>query len=133
MRFFPNVLTYEETEQMVHKILDDYKKYGHCFWKALSKADGDFIGIVGLLHQEIDDEIETEISYRITRKHWNNGYATEAARACKVYGKNILGKKRLISLIHPQNAASIRVAEKLGAKKSRTVLFIGEEHEVYVY
>ena len=97
------------------------------------KPGGEFVGIAGLLHQEIDNEPETEISYRILPEHWKKGYATEAAKACKQYAETKLGKKRLISLIHPQNDASIRVANRLGAKRSKSVFFIGEDHDVYVY
>jgi len=133
MKFFPHVLSYDETRQMLDKILDHYERHGHCFWKVLLKTSGDFIGIAGLLHQEIDGEAETEISYRIRREYWNNGYATEAAHACKEYGEGTLGKKRLISLILPRNNASRRVAEKLGARKATSIIFMEEEHDVYCY
>ncbi|NOR26472.1 MAG: GNAT family N-acetyltransferase [Desulforhopalus sp.] len=83
MKFFPKILNLGETKEMVHKILAQYERYGHCFWKVQLKPKGEFIGIAGLLHQEIDGIVETEISYRIKSKYWNNGYATEAARACR--------------------------------------------------
>ncbi|MFQ5753604.1 MAG: GNAT family N-acetyltransferase, partial [bacterium] len=104
-----------------------------CFWKVLLKPDDQFVGIAGLLHQMIDNEIETEISYRILPEYWKNGYATEAAKACKEYAETNLGKNRLISLIHPKNNASNRVAQKLGAKKTKSVVFIGAKHDVYLY
>lgn len=118
---------------MVQKILHQYAEYGYCFWKVLIKPDDQFVGIAGLLHHIIGNEIETEISYRILPEHWKNGYATEAAKACKEYAETRLGKKRLISLIHPKNKASKRVAQKLGAKKTKSVVFIGVKHEVYLY
>ena len=97
------------------------------------KPKNEFVGIAGLLHQEIDGKVETEIAFRIRPEHWNNGYPTEAAKACKDYGGTVLPKKGFISLIHPQNNASKRVAQKLGAERSRSVRFMGHEHEVYVY
>ncbi|MFO7963084.1 MAG: GNAT family N-acetyltransferase [Desulfobacterales bacterium] len=133
MRYFPKILSYDETKQMIRKILDHYKKYGYCFWKVLLKPKDEFIGIAGLLHQKIDGKVETEIAFRISPEHWNNDYATEAAKACKDYGETVLRKKKFISLIHPKNNASKRVAQKLGAKRSRSVIFMGHEHEVYVY
>jgi [ribosomal protein S5]-alanine N-acetyltransferase len=133
MKFFPKVLDYKDTQQMVRKILRQYFEYGYCFWKVLLKPEDQFAGIAGLLHQEIDNKPETEIAYRILEEHWKKGYATEAAKACIQYAETKLGKKRLISLIHPQNDASIRVATKLGAKRTRSVIFLGEEHDVYVY
>jgi len=133
MKYFPKVLSYDETHEMLEKILDHYERYGHCFWKIIQKPVGSFIGIAGILHQEIEGEIEAEISYRIAKKHWNNGYGTEAAKACMRYARITLGKTRLISLIHPQNEPSLRVAQKLGAQKEKSVSFIGTVHDVYVY
>lgn len=133
MEFFPKVLSYEETQKMIQKILHQYTEYGYCFWKVLLKPVDQFVGIAGLLHQEIDNQQETEISYRILPEHWNKGYATETAKACREYAETELGKKRLISLIHPQNIASIRVARKLGAEKTKSIVFMEEEHDVYVY
>ena len=127
MEFFPSVLSYDETREMIQKILSQYAEYGYCFWKVLLKPDDQFVGIAGLLHQDINNVAEAEISYRMLPEHWNKGYGTEAAKACKKYAESELGKKRLISLIHPQNDASIRVASKLGAEKSKTIVFMGGE------
>ena len=131
MKYFPNVLNYTETVQMMDKISDQYDQYGYCFWKLLE--GGKFIGIAGLLHQEIAGNVETELSYRIKPEFWNQGYATEAAQACREYAENVLNKKGLISLIHPENIASKRVAKKLGAKIKKITTFLGIAHELYIY
>lgn len=133
MKYFPKVLSYEDTQKMVQKILHQYSEYGYSFWKVLLKPEDQFVGIARLLHQKIDNKHETEISYRILEGHWRKGYATEAARACKQNAETKLAKKRLISLIHPRNDSSIRVATKLGAKRTRSVVFLGLQHDIYVY
>ena len=117
MRYFPKALNYVENSQMIEKILDQYEKHGYCFWKLMLRDGTEFIGIAGLLHQVIDGNVETEISYRIKPQYWNFGFATEAAQACKEYAEKVLKKNRLISIIHPENIASKCVVEKLGAKK----------------
>lgn len=133
MRYFPKVMNYNENHRMVEKILDHYEKHGHCFWKLLLRNGQGFIGISGLLHQEIDGNVETEISYRINPRYWNCGFATEAAQACKDYAEKVLHKNKLISIVHPDNIASKRVAEKLGAKKTNITTFMGTDHEIYVF
>ncbi len=133
MKYFPKIFSYSETVEMIEEVSKQYKKYGYCFWKVVRKEKEAFIGIAGLLHQEIDGYEEMEISYRIKPEYWNRGYAEEAARACKKYAENELNPKRLISIIHPQNLASKRVAEKLGAKKTMMSDFLGKAHEIYVY
>ena len=57
---------------------------------------------------------EVEIAWIFGRQYWGKGYATEAARACLDYGLGELGIERIVAIIFPENAPSIRVAEKLG-------------------
>jgi len=63
---------------------------------------------------EIGPTAEIEIGWILARRHWGQGYATEAALAARDWAFGEVGLKRLISLIHPGNRASIRVAEKIG-------------------
>ncbi|WP_395517807.1 GNAT family N-acetyltransferase [Pseudorhizobium flavum] len=48
---------------------------------------------------------------------WGRGYATEAAQTVLTYAFQTLGLDRVIADISPHNAASIRVAEKIGMKQ----------------
>src|SRR5581483_2246466 len=92
------------------------------------ELDGRLIGRVGFIvwdsrtwetstYELAGDDAETELGWAILSSHWGRGYATEAARAARDW----LGSDRLISLIAPDNARSIRVAEKLGATRGRRV------------
>ncbi len=65
------------------------------------------------------DELETEIGWTLGSEYWNRGYATDAAIACRDWALVGLGLTRLVSVIAPGNAASIRVAEKLGETLER--------------
>ena len=51
---------------------------------------------------------------RFFRRYWGRGYATEAARACLDYGFRILRLKRIVGRVMRENAASVRVLEKIG-------------------
>ena len=55
-----------------------------------------------------------EVGYLLGKPWWGRGYATEAAGAAMAWGFTTIALERLISLIDPANAASIRVAERLG-------------------
>ena len=83
------------------------------------------MGECGICAQEVDGEREFEISYRMRRDCWGNGLATEAARACRDHGFNQAGLRRLISIIESGNAASIRVAEKMGMTLEKRASFHG--------
>jgi RimJ/RimL family protein N-acetyltransferase len=58
-----------------------------------------------------------ELTWALAHEHWGKGYATEAAAAVRDW----LGREDLISLIAPGNARSQRVAERLGARPTKTV------------
>jgi RimJ/RimL family protein N-acetyltransferase len=92
-------------------------------WAVVRKSDGICVGECGICIQEVDHERAFEISYRMRRDCWGSGLATEAARACRDYGFNKAGLRRLISIIEPENAASIRVAEKMGMTMEKRASF----------
>jgi RimJ/RimL family protein N-acetyltransferase len=66
-----------------------------------------------------------EIGYRLDPAYWNRGLATEAARAVRDHALNDLKLGRLISLIHPDNTPSRRVAEKNGMSAEKETTFRG--------
>ncbi len=77
------------------------------------RSTGEVIGRAGLFVSNIDHKDEIELAYLFGKSHWRCGYATEAARAFVEYGDEI-GAARIIAIVHPNNAPSIRVAEKAG-------------------
>ena len=62
-----------------------------------------------------------QIGWHVRRDLWGQGLATEAALACRDYGFDHLGLERLSALIHPENIASRRVAEKIGMTLLRQI------------
>ena len=87
--------------------------HGLGFCAAVLRSTGDVIGRAGLFLSNIDGKDEVELAYLFDKAHWGRGYATESARAFVDYGDRI-GAGRMIAIVHPQNTASIRVAEKSG-------------------
>ncbi len=90
-------------------------------WATVEKKTNRLIGRCGLLAWDLDGRKETEVGYMIAKSHWGSGYATEAALAVRDYGFERLGFDRLISLIHPDNVPSQRVAMKNGMRHERDV------------
>ena len=79
----------------------------------VERATGRLIGRGGLYHPE--GWPGTELGWILARDAWGHGYATELARAVRDHAFAVLGIAHLISLIDSGNAASIRVAEKIGS------------------
>ena len=114
MRFYPGTKDRDETIGWIEWTLQRYRRDGIGLWVAVLKESREFAGQCGLLVQEVAERREVEIGYLFLRKLWGRGLATEAARACRDYGFERLGYRRLVSLVDPGNLASRRVAEKVG-------------------
>ncbi len=85
---------------------------GHGLLAILSRDSGRFLGRAGLKYWPQFNE--TEIGWVLHPDVWGHGYATEAASACAEWGLRTLGAGYLTAMIRPDNARSIRVAERLG-------------------
>jgi RimJ/RimL family protein N-acetyltransferase len=78
----------------------------------------------------IEDEWEVELGYHFARRHWGNGYATEAVAACLEFARK-RGIDRVVALILPENDRSIRVAERVGMTPGRAVEHAGRPHMLW--
>jgi ribosomal-protein-alanine N-acetyltransferase len=96
-------------------------------WPVIEKATGRIIGHCGLLDKEVEGVTEIELVYVFAKSAWGQGYATEMAAAVKDYALGQLGLERIISLIDPENAASERVAEKVGLRYEQDIVRPGGE------
>ena len=125
MRFSLGVFSREQTAAFLEKVQKrDHEGLPSQFAVVLL-ADQRLIGYCGFFAQIVDDVEEIEIAYRLHPDYWGQGLATEAARAVRDFGFNELKLPRLISLIHPDNAASRRVAEKNGMALQKKTVFRG--------
>jgi RimJ/RimL family protein N-acetyltransferase len=100
-------------------------------WPILLKETGELIGHAGLVKQEVDGCEEWEIGYWLAKRHWGNGYATEAAAAFRDLALDTLKLNRVICIIQPENVPSIHVAAKIGMKKEKETTFRGIPVVIY--
>ena len=104
----------DEMEAWVERNLVHQAANGVGLYTVVLRSAGLVIGDCGLEWIDIDGEPVAELGYDIRRDHWGHGYATEAASAIRDHALHVLGLPRLVSLIQVGNAASMRVAEKIG-------------------
>jgi RimJ/RimL family protein N-acetyltransferase len=109
-----------------HWVLRGYGPYG-----VEERASGDLLGVVGLWYP--NDWPGPEIKWALIRRHWGNGFASEAARAVREMAKDVLPTASLISFIHSENSPSIRIAVAVGGAWERDVEFRGGKWQVYRY
>jgi ribosomal-protein-alanine N-acetyltransferase len=113
MRSYPAPFSREKTAGWIQWGLDSYANHGFGLWAVIRKQDQLFLGDCGTVLQPVEDRTELEIGYHILRREWGQGYATEAARACRDYAFGTLGYPRVVSIVDPLNLASRHVAAKV--------------------
>jgi RimJ/RimL family protein N-acetyltransferase len=118
-----------ETWQLMAGYLGHWDLRGYGLWAVEEKATGEFIGRIGLLNPEGWPGLE--VAWTLARERWGNGFATEGAQAAIRYAFDVLKIDHLISIIHPDNAPSIRVALRVGERLERRIEFFGVERLVY--
>lgn len=101
--------------------------YGH--WAVEEKASGELIGRMGFFYPEGWPGFE--VGWTLARQSWGKGYATEGARRMLDHAFREMGREHVISLIHPENEASIRVAEKMGEKLEGETEILGTPVLIY--
>ena len=98
-------------------------------WALEEKETGAFLGAVGF--SEPEGWPGFELAGILGRRFWGQGYATEAALAALDYAFMVLKKDLVISLVHPENRASIRLVERLGERVLRRIEHFGREMLCY--
>jgi RimJ/RimL family protein N-acetyltransferase len=102
---------------------------GYGQWTVVEKATSEVIGRVGLWNPEGWPGME--VGWVIRRSRWGNGFATEAAQEAVRFAFTQVGADRLISMIPPDNARSIRVAKKIGETFEREDAVDGRAVHIY--
>lgn len=107
----------EESRRWYLKSIEYYQKYKCSFGLVYEKETGEFIGRDGINHNDYDDsQPDIEIGYRLLKKFWNRGYATELAIALIQWGFENLKLVKICGFASPYNLASRNVLEKAGMK-----------------
>ncbi len=115
-KYFPGLLTREESDQLVQRLMDHAEKYGYTFWAVDELISGEFVGMLGLIKTDMPGlnlpEIET--GWRFKRSAWGKGYATEAAKACLQYAFEKLQAPEVCAFTSIHNFPSENVMKKAG-------------------
>lgn len=125
MRFSLGVFSREQTAAFLDKVQARDRDGLPSQFAVGVRAHNRLIGYCGFFPQLVDEVDELEIGYRLHPAYWGQGITTEAARAVRDHAFNELRLPRVISLIHPDNAASRRVAEKNGMTPEKETVFRG--------
>lgn len=103
-----------EVQEWLDRQISRYRKWGFGLWAVILKETDEMIGQCGLTMQAWKDKEVLEVGYLFRRIYWHNGYAVEAAKACKRYAFETLNAKEVCSIIRDTNIASRNVAARNG-------------------
>ena len=119
MEYLPKCLSLEETARFYNRIVAEHNILGYGLYAVETKSDGLFIGYVGFHRFDFDAEFSpgVEIGWRLARKYWGQGYATEAAKACIDYARKHNLFNEIYSFTTILNHRSERVMRKIGMER----------------
>lgn len=140
MKYFPATLSVDESNAFVNRIKAEFEETGYGLYAVEIKETGEFIGYVGFHRFTFDAPFSPgwEIGWRILDRFWNNGYATEAAKACL----NLAREKRLCNKLYSftavPNIPSENVMKRIGMDYQGTFMHPAladghwlKEHKLY--
>jgi ribosomal-protein-alanine N-acetyltransferase len=140
----------QETRALLEMFSETYQSLELGPLAVLRKSDGVLIGRCGLsdMALEVDTAsgqlprvwyqrsqvpldtkvvFEQELGYTFDRNYWGQGYASEAAARVFEYASSTMPFRRIVSVIHPGNTPSIKIAKRCGAQQENNVVLMGQE------
>lgn len=125
------VKTIEESQKILESVINQYKERGIGRWAAIEKSSGDFIGWSGIrLNTEFNMNGFTkyyDVGYRLIKRFWGKGYATESGKAAIEYAFNNMELPELYATTEIGNQASHNALLKLGLKYIEDFYFEQEQ------
>jgi RimJ/RimL family protein N-acetyltransferase len=147
--------SHEESRGWFDMTLSTYQALGLGQLAVVRRDDGVLLGRCGLsdlavesradgavrrswwLRSQVPNDVavafERELGYTFDRAQWGQGYAAEAVGRIRDYARDVLHLTRMVSLIHPDNARSFKVASRFGATYDGKVESVGRVLNVFVW
>ena len=119
MAYFPKPLSRQESDVIATRCQHEIAAQGWGFWALELRESGEFIGFTGLHRPSslLPFAPCVEIGWRLARRFWGQGLATEAARAALDVGFNRLQLDEIVSFATAGNLRSQKVMQRLGMRE----------------
>ena len=114
MHAYEGIFNDSETQEWLDRQLQRYENHGFGLWAVVPKGTDEMIGQCGLTMQDYNCGQVLEVGYLFRKEFWHNGYASEAAIACKQYAFEKLNADEVFSIIRDTNLPSQNVAKRNG-------------------
>lgn len=126
---FGRAFTRDETQAFLESQIAHWDRCGVGCWLVIERANDRVIGYAGLSVPTFLPEVlpALEVGWRFDPEVWGRGFATEAALAALTQAFTTLGLDEVCSIPQAENAASVRVAERIGMHRERIVTIPANE------
>ena len=126
IEFVLGSLTMQQIKNFMNAMNEQFEKLKFTVFAAEEKYTGKLIGFIGLNQPKWESHFTpcVEIGWRLGSQYWNQGYATEGAKAVLEYGFNRCGLTEIVSFSVPENIRSIHVMEKIGMRRDMSGDFV---------
>lgn len=128
------VTSLDEIRALIRFIRKQYEEKGIGRWAVIDKASGEFLGWAGLkrVTEPINNHVDyLDLGYRLIKRHWGKGIATEASFASLDYGFRVLNAAEIYGMADCGNAGSHHVLQKAGLTFIETFDYDGTAHNWY--
>ena len=123
---------YDDIREDLHDWVANHRPGWPERWAIAKRSSGECIGFCGFSFHEVAGEWLWELGYRLLQHEWGQGFATEAATACRDWFFTSTPHRKFVLMIDPANVASARVAEKIGARHEFDAECYGVQVGIYV-
>ena len=125
------VSTLQQSIDVIHHIRQQYLDHGIGRWAIIDKKTNDFIGWTGL--KFITDNYNNhqncyDLGYRLIKRYWGQGIATETAIASLKYAFEKLDVAEIFAMTESENQSSQRILQKVGLRYVETFDHDGIQH-----
>jgi RimJ/RimL family protein N-acetyltransferase len=108
-----------------------YEEFGFGMYVVQLRESGTPIGLCGFVKRDWLPDVD--IGFAFLPQYRSQGYARESASAVRRYGHEVLGLTRIVAIVSPANADSIRLLEKIGLRFESMVRPVNEDADIKLF
>ncbi len=125
------VRTLDDARRYIGTQIASYERFGFGLYLTQRKDDGAPIGICGLVKRESLDDVD--VGFAFAPAFWSHGYGAESASAVVHHAIAVLKLPRVVAITNPDNAASMKLLEKIGFRFSHTTRLSADGAELNLF
>ena len=123
---------YEDVAEDLADWIDSQRPGAPARWAVTARPHDELVGFCGFSHHPVAGEFVWELGFRLLPECWGQGFATEAAAACRDWFFRNTHHKKFVLMIDAANLASRRVAQKIGAAHEFDAVCYGIKVQIHV-